>query len=328
MRLRTSKTRRHRHHVKVLKAEVMSPRIAWFNFLHYLRALGKFCLILGILLAAGYGIRSAVEHTFHRNPDFQLKAINLNPNDALDEAGLVEALRIDLAANIFDFDVDAMEEKLMERHEISFARVERKLPGTLDFHITTRKPAAWIACPADGFPATRDVGSLLVDHDGFAYRCTPGQAEAAHDLPILALSGNSDHPVRAGGVVSHPQYERTLRLLAAVVSECPEELPMVDSISQASPWALNLVTRGGTVATFGLGDHARQLGYLRDALDHARRQGYDIETINLIPKRNVPITVGADAAPPRAIPVDPDYLGEAPAYNSRTEDLRTLLNRN
>jgi len=328
MRLRTSKTRRHRHHVKVLKAEVMSPRIAWFSFLHYLRALGKFCLILGVLLAAGYGIRSAVQHTFHRNPDFQLKAINLNSNDALDEAGLVEALRIDLAANIFDFDVDAMEEKLMERHEISSARVERKLPGTLDFRITTRKPAAWIACPADGFPATRDVGSLLVDHDGFAYRCPPGQAEAAHDLPILALSGNSDHPVRAGGIVSHPQYERTLRLLSAVVSECPEELPMVDSISQASPWALNLVTRGGTVATFGLGDHARQLGYLRDALDHARRQGYDIESINLIPKRNVPITVGADAAPPRAIPVDPDSLGEAPASNSRTEDLRTLLNRN
>lgn len=328
MRLRTSKTRRHRHHVKVLKAEVMSPRIAWFNFLGYLRSLAKFSLILGVLFALGYGIRTAVEHTFHRNPDFQLKAINLNPNDALDEAELVEVLQIDLEANIFDFDVDAMEAKLMERHEIASARVERNLPGTLDFRITTRKPTAWIACPANGFPATRDTGSLLVDHEGFAYRCPPGQVEAARELPILALSEDSEHPIQVGRVVTHPQYERTLRLLNSVLLECPQELPMVDSISQASPWALSLVTRAGTVATFGLGDHARQLKNLESALEHARREGYDIETINLIPKRNVPITVGADAAPPRAIPVDPASLGETPTRNSQAEDLRTLLNRN
>lgn len=327
MRLRTSKNRHHRHHVKVLKAEVMSPRIAWFNFLDFLRSLGKFAVIVLILVGVGYGIKAAVEHAFHRNPDFQLKAIHLNPNDALDEAELVEALKIDLTANIFDFDEDAMEAKLMERQEISSARVERNLPGTLDFKITARQAAAWIACPEDGFPAERIAGSLLVDHGGFAYRCPPRQVEVARHLPILALTPEEGHTVRAGKPLTHPQYKRTRRLLEAIVSECPEELPMVDSIAQTNAWTLNLVTRGGLVASFGLGDHARQLAYLRRALDHSRRKGYEIGTINLIPKRNVPITVLADGKPPRAIPVMDSAPQETPA-NRQATDLRTLLNRN
>lgn len=328
MRQRTSKTRRHRLHVKVLKADVMSPRIAWFNFLSALRSLMKFAVAIGLLLAVGFGIRTAIEHTFHRNPDFQLKAIILSPNDVLDEAELVELLEIDLTANIFDFDVDTLEAKLLKQPAISGARVQRNLPGTLNFHITTREPAAWVACPEEGFPATRKTGSLLVDHSGFAYRCPPGQVEISRDLPILSLAKDEKNPIRAAENLQHPQYKETLRLLKSIVSECPNVLPNVDSISQPNAWSLNLVTRGGTLATFGLGDHPRQLQYLARALDHARRKGYEIGTINLIPKRNVPITVFADKEPPRAIPVDLKALEPAPARSGQADDLRTLLNRN
>lgn len=327
MRLRTSKTRRHRHHVKVLKSEVMSPRIAWINFLGALRTLTKITLVIGLLLAAAYGIREAIEHAFHRNPDFQLKAINLSPNDVLDEAELVELLEIDLAANIFDIDVDELESKLMAQPAIAAARVERNLPGTLDFRLTTRKPAAWIACPEEDFPATRSIGSLLVDQEGFTYHCPGRQVDLNQSLPILFLSKNEDHPIRAGKTLDHPQYTETLRLLKSVVSQSPDELRAVDTISQANAWSLNLVTRSGTTATFGLGDHARQLGYLGRALDHARRKGYEIGTINLIPRRNIPITLSTDTPPPRAIPVSEEALEDTPA-RGQADDLRTLLNRN
>lgn len=328
MRQRTSKTRRHRHHVKVLKSEVMSPRIAWFNFLDFLRSLSKLTVIIGLLLVAAYGVRAAIEHTFHRNPDFQLKAIKLNPNDVLDESELVELLEIDLAANIFDFNVDALEAKLLKQPAISIAQVDRNLPGILDFYITTRKPAAWVASPEEGFPAARREGSLLVDHEGFAYLCPPGQVEVSQVLPILALTKDVKYPIRAGKILDHPQYKETLRLLNSVVSEYPDELPMVDSISQANAWSLHLLTRRGTLATLGLSDHARQLEYLGRALSHAQLKGYEIETINLIPKRNVPITVSTGAHPPRAIPVALDALEETPFSNNQTDDLRTLLNRN
>ena len=79
MRRKTSKTRRYRHPVKVLKAEVMSPLIAWFTFLSVLRLVTKFALSIGILLGLAYGIRQAIEHTFHKNPDFQKKVLNIPP---------------------------------------------------------------------------------------------------------------------------------------------------------------------------------------------------------------------------------------------------------
>ena len=101
----------------------------------------------------------------------------------------------------------------------------------------------------------------------------------------------------------------------------------MDTISQANAWSLNLVTRSGTTATFGLGDHARQLEYLGRALDHARRKGYEIGTINLIPRRNIPITLSTDTPPPRAIPVSEEALEDTPA-RGQADDLRTLLNRN
>ena len=327
MRQRTSKTRRHRHHVKVLKSEVMSPRIAWINFLQALRTLTKIALVIGLLLAVTYAIRAAIEHTFHRNPDFQLQAINLNPNNLLDESELVELLNIDLSANIFDIDVNALEKKLTEQPAIAAARVERNLPGTLDFLITTRKPVAWIACPESGFAANRNAGSLLVDHEGFTYQCPAGQVEANQTLPILKLSKDDEHPIRTGTTLDHPQYTETLRLLKSIVSLFPDNPRTVDTISQANNWSLLLVTRGGTAATFGLGDHARQIEYLVQALDHAQRKAYKIETINLIPKRNIPITLGDKTLPPRAIPVDEGAMEATPA-RSQANDLRTLLNRN
>ena len=327
MRQRTSKARRHRHHVKVLKSEVMSPRIAWFQFLGWLRALAKAALAAAVLFAVIYGIRQAIEHTFHRNPDFVLKEISLNENNALDEADLVEMLGINLDGNIFDFDVDAMEAQLLEQPAISAARVERKLPGTLSFQVTARRPAAWIACPEEGFPASRESGSLVVDHEGFAYPCPPAQVEACRHLPVITLAKDESHPVQAGRTLEHPQYRKCLRLLKAIVAECPDELPMVESISQANEWSLKLVTRSGTEAIFGLGDHPRQLEYLGRALDHARVKGYEIGTINLIPRRNVPITTRGEAQPPRAIPVieEPSPATAAP---DPSNDIRTLLNRN
>lgn len=327
MRKKTSKTRRHRHHVKVLKSEVMSPRIAWFNVLGYLKLLAKVATVIAVLLAIAHGIRQAIEHTFHQNPDFRLQAIKLNENDVLDEATLVEQLGIDLSGNIFDFDIEILENRLLSIPAISSAEVERNLPGTLDFSITTRKPVAWIACPGEDYPIARVQGGLLVDHVGFTYPCPAGQVAGCQTLPVFVLAPDSGHPVTAGVTLAHPQYRQCLHLLMAISANHPGDIPSIHSISQDNEWSLSLTTNSGTVATFGLGDHARQLDYLNQALLHARKKGYQIATINLIPKQNVPITVLGDDSPPRAIPVTEENL--PPTQESRqTSDLRSLLNRN
>lgn len=313
--------------MKVLKSEVMSPRIAWFNLLGFLKLLAKFAVVICILLSIAYGVREAIEHTFHRNPDFRLQVIDLTPNDVLDETELVEHLKIDLTSNIFDLDVDRMEEELLEIPAISSAKVERELPGTLSFKILTRKPVAWIACPSEGIPATRAEGSLLVDELGYTYPCPALQLNQASQLPIFILNSNPEHPLQVAKTTGHPEYRHCMQLLNSFRSTYPDDISMIESISQTNAWSLNLKTRTGTEATFGLGGNERQLDYFGQALHHARGKGYQIATINLIPKRNVPITILGGDQPPRAIPVLEQPVSNA-LETRRDNDLRSLLNRN
>ena len=331
MRKRSSKFRHHTYQVKVLKSEVMSARIAWFSFLNCLKLVLKAGVMIGLLLAAAYGIRQAIEHTFHRNSDFRIQVLNLTPNDVLDETDLVEKLGIDLTGNIFDFDIDSLEQQLLHIPGIASAKVERNLPGTLDFCITTRKPAAWIACPEENFPLSRRELALLVDQDGVTYPCPPLQVEGALDLPVIVLNPISDSPIMPGKPLTHAQYNRCLPLLKTIIAKCPEELASIDTISQKNAWSLELTTKAGTIATFGLGNHESQLAHLNQALHHAREKGYPIATINLIPRRNVPITVRGDDEPPRAIPVSEETSGELPQdtrKSRQSDDLHSLLNRN
>ncbi len=327
MRKHSSKNRRHRHHVKVLKSEVMSPRIAWFNFLDFLKLLTKIAAVIAVLLAIGYGVREAIQYTFHQNPDFRLQAIQLNSNDVIDESGLVEHLAIDLSSNIFDFDTDAMEQKLLEIPAIRTAKIERELPGTLIFHVATRQPQAWIACPEKGLTTTRNLDHFLVDQNGYIYPCPEQQLELAANLPIIQVKADPKHPIELGVTLKHSEFRRCVHLLNSFRTIFPNDIRIIETVYQINPWSINLSTRSGTTATFGLDDHSRQLDYFSQALHHAQKKGYEIETINLIPKQNVPITLRGEATPPRAIPV-----GDVPVTNNedaqRNNDLQSLLNRN
>jgi hypothetical protein len=222
--------------------------------------------------------------------------------------------------------VDALAARLEALPAVTGARVERHLPGTLVVRVGTRVPRAWIACPDAGIPAERRVGALLLDHSKVAYPCPDLQFEAAEKLPIIVLSPSAEHEIKPGGVIRHPALQPCLSLLDSTSRTDARVLESIDSIRQSNVWSLLLTTRGGTCATFGLRDHPRQIRQLRAALDHATHKGYTIETINLIPRENIPITLRSEPAPPRAIPVrepSPDDLREA----RRNQDLNALLNR-
>ena len=62
-------------------------------------------------------------------------------------------------------------------------------------------------------------------------------------------------------------------------------------------------------------------------MDHSNQKGYTIDTINLIPKVNVPITLRSEVPPPRAIPVA-ELSAEEIRDDRRSRDVKTLLNRN
>ncbi len=327
MRKRSSKHRSSRRKVRTLSADVISPRIAWFAFLGILGKTLKLAALVLVLCAAGFGIHLAIQKTFRENPDFRLQAIQLNENSVFDEVGLAEALSLDLSGNIFGFDLHTLERKLLEYPAISEAKISRVLPGTLDVKLKTREPIAWIAGPSTANELERVAGALVIDKDNFAYPCPPGQLGLASSLPFILLSEMPKDGIQESTVLDSPGLNHCRHLLDAISEKFPGDLASIESISQKNKWSLNLETRDGTQATFGLGDHQRQLEYLRKGLYHAHREGYEIDTINLIPRQNVPITLRGDPAPPRAIVVQEITPAEARRNRTR-DDLQNLLNRN
>jgi hypothetical protein len=327
MKQKTTRNRRHNRQ-SVLEVRVISPRIAWFGFLRLLGKLVKFACVLAVLGGIGWGVWRGAHHAFYQNPDFRLQVIDLNTNPVIDEAGVVEALGIDLAAcpSLFEIDAADAARKLKAMPAVTDAQVERHLPGRLFVRVIPRLPKAWISCPDAGLSQVRQAGAMLVDQVGVAYPCPDLQAQSAAALPVIELTASAEHSIKAGSKITHPALEYCLLLLDAARKADPEAIQWIQSIRQVNEWSLELLTRQGTRATFSLGDHPRQIENLRAALDHAGEKSYHIETINLIPKYNIPITIREGEAPPRAILVTPKRT--AGDGSRRDSDLGAILNRN
>lgn len=325
MKNKSTASRRHSRQ-NVLQVRVMTPRIAWLGFLGFFGSLTKLAFVAAILAALAWGVWRGMQVAFYRNPDFRLQVIDLNANPAIDEMRVASVIGIDLASNpsLFDVDVAEATERLEALPEITEAKLERHLPDTLQVRVKARIPTAWIRCEHFGITEVRASGGLLVDQDGVAYECPESQLESAGRLPVIDLPGEDAEKPSAGKRIAQPELNHALALLKAARKIDTQAMQWIDSIRQTNDWSLQLMTRDGTIATFGLGDHARQIENLRAALAHAGSRGYVIDTINLIPKYNIPITIRRETPPPKAIPV---VIDETAAINPADEKKSTAANR-
>ncbi len=321
MKNKSTASRRHSRQ-NVLQVRVMTPRIAWLGFLGFFGSLTKLACVFAVLAALGWGVWRGMQVAFYRNPDFRLQVIDLNANPVIDELRVASVIGIDLASNpsLFDVDVSNATEQLKSLPEITDAKLERHLPGTLMVRVTPRVPKAWIRCKASGISEVRKTGGMLVDQDGVAYQCPESQIGSAARLPVIDLPDEDAEKPVVGKRIKQPELKRALALLKAACDVDAQATIWIDTIRQASKWSLELVTREGTTAVFSLGNHSRQIENLRAALAHAGSRGYVIDTINLIPTHNIPITIRSETKPPKAIPV---VIDETAAFNRADEKKST-----
>jgi cell division septal protein FtsQ len=335
---------RHRPKQHALELRVRSPRIMWLGVL---KGLGRVARVVVLLIVAGvaaWGGWLGLKRLFLDNDDFRLQAIELTPNNVIDVVGIVELGGIDLRASVFEVGTAELERRLEARADIISATVERQLPGTLMVSVKERKPVAWLECPARGFSG-RDQGSgVLLDADGVLFPCSATLWPHAEALPVLELAAAGDDPLTPGAEVLDPGLRRGLRLVLAAEAAIPADAGWaVERVRVVNGWSLELTTSDGECATFGLTEQARQMADLVTLKRHIAAQGGRIASVNLIPQRNIPVVLGGDAPPRRAIiieepagqpeanPVPPaaetDENSAAPS-NRLDRDVRAILNRN
>lgn len=319
---RTSRVQ-HRRQVIELQANVVSPRIVWFGLLKNARRLIRFAVILAVLGAAVWWVNYGIRRGVLENEKFSLQEIKLTPNPVLDERGLVNLAGIDLSGTLFDCDSADIQAKLRALPAVESATVRREFPGTLVVSVKSRVPCAWVAQESAGILARDPEHGLLVDDRGIAFSCPEGLLAEAVCLPVFELGSDGERPL-PGQPVSHPEYSRLKRLYRVACSELPGASEWIDTLRQTRSWSMEIVSRDGTSATFGLGDHERQMADFRSALEHARDREQQIVSIELIPERNIPVVLHGEGVP-RAILLDEPSPAPGPARRSR--DLQNLLNR-
>lgn len=321
----------------MLKANVMSPRIFWFDVRHAFAMLFKMLLWMALLGVVCWGLWLGVEKGLLDNPEFKLQRIELSDNLAIDEIRLLNVTGIDPSGSLFNCEAGQIEKSLLALPEVSAANVKREYPGTLIVDLTIREPRLWVANKAQGVMPRDLMTGLVVDRSNIAFPCPRGGFEAAKALPVIEL-GEGGETLKAGKKVDHPDFVRGMRLYSAAGAYTPDASEWIDTIKQHKTWASRMTTREGTEVTFGHDNLKRQMGDLLAAVQHANEKGARIETITLIGTRNLPVTY-AERPAPKAIFVEPApeaRISEEESPDSSTpvkvrpaidHDLNSLLDR-
>ena len=196
--------------------------------------------------------------------------------------------------------------------------------------VIPRTPKAWISCPDAGLAEVRRAGAMLVDHDGVAYPCPELQLEsAAEPAGHRTARSPANHPINAGQKIGQPELEHCFRLLDSAREADPEAA----AVDRIDPPGQRMVAAAGHPRRAprppsALAITSARSQSLRAALDHAGEKGYVIDTINLIPKYNIPITLRNES---RRATRDSRFRAEPPAKSAKTAApaiSNNLLNRN
>ena len=250
-------------------------------------------LVVAVGVGAFFGLQAALDKFFFKNAEYTLRRISFDLDEILtrEEALAVTGLRE--GVNIFSVDFAKVEAALREIPQVQDVRLARKLPDQIDVSITARRPIAWVAAPGETGDPSASEKSLLVDAGGFLMRPRHVMPEYFH-LP--AIYGAKSDNVRDGESLPSEDLRQAVRLIETIARH-PDSLLHIRAIDVSRGYCLEVVNDANARILFGTTDFEEQLARLEQLLAHCKETGRSLERVNLMVKRNTPVTFVAVADP-------------------------------
>ena len=287
-RNKTSRVNRHggeRH----LYMNDRSPRNFSYSCHRHLRTAGKLFLIGAFLGVAIWGVRSGLREFFVENEEFTLRHLDVETNGELDAEHFTEVSGITPGSSIFALNLGNMRERLLSRPSVEQVHLSRRLPGTLRVRIEEREPVAWLECRPLGIIGKHPVAGILLDKHGVCFPCEAWWEERSADLPVVLVSQVEEGDIGVGKEIRHHQARKALALLMLSKEKLKGTKWSLPVVAVRNDYSLEAATNTGVMATFGMEAHEDQLKNLVVLMDATERKGESIFTVNLIPKRNIPV---------------------------------------
>lgn len=243
-------------------------------------------LLVVISLAAWLGIATALDKFFFSNPDYTLRRVTLELDGVMTREEALAETGVREGENIFRVDLANAEKALRAVPMVGEVCIERHLPDHISITVAARKPVAWVAPiekDADPFDPEK---SLLVDESGYLMKPRIIQPEFYH-LPVIY--GVQSDNIRDGEPLHNEDLHRALALLDEV-SRHPECLLNIRTMNISKGYCVEVVSDRNARVTFSTEDYSEQLGRLRQLLEHCRDSGRELDSVNLMVRRNTPVT--------------------------------------
>jgi cell division septal protein FtsQ len=289
-RLSNVRQRRQQH---LLDVKVRSRRATQHRIRSAMSVVWKMALFV-ILCAAGFvGARQAAIRLFFQNPDYQVKTIELQTDGSLQREQVLKAAELREGANIFSVNLARVRDRIQQLPQADEVEVVRKLPGEIDVHIVERKPVAWITSETEITDPFASDAAFLVGARGVLMKQKKLLPEYL-GLPLIV--GCSGESLEAGKTLESSEAKTALDLLRLAESSFLQTRFQIREIDISKNYCLLVTDKNRSRVMFGLNDLEEQLRRLQVFLDYCDNTKQELETLNLVAQRNIPVTFTSPAA--------------------------------
>lgn len=271
----------------------------------------KLLLVVAAVAAAYLGSREALRRFVWENEDYYLTDIRVSTDGALTREQILTAGNIVEGRNIFTINIAAARDAIDNLPQVERAEIQRVLPNRINIQIIERRPIAWVTARADEDPSTSEK-SFLIDARGVVMRSKTVLPEYLH-LPVI--SGVEVGNLAPGQRVQSFEMQAALDLVRLNVDSTRFQ---VRNIDVSKGYCLVVTDRSKARITFGLDRVDKQLERLNRLLDHLEQGKREIQTVNLLVERNVPVTF----APPPSPEPEPVAAAAPAATPAKSESVR------
>ena len=282
-RASTSRQRKSQH---LLDVKVRAKKAASQRTQNVFFTVCGLVLLASVMGGIAFGAKGVLNTLFFANSDYCLKTIEINSDGNLNRDTILRTAGMAEGQNIFSIDLPRVQEKLATLPQVEDSRIQRILPGKIVISIQERRPVAWVVPPDTNTGSFNFEDAYLVDRRGILLK-TKTLAPEYLGLPLIIGVATSN--CQAGQPLEQDEVKSALDLIRAS-SEILQARFQIQSIDVSKQYCLQVTDKQRASITFGVDEIESQLHRLETLLNYCDKNNRELQTVNLMAQRNVPVT--------------------------------------
>ena len=230
---------------------------------------------------------------FFDNPDYRLSTIAIRTDGTLQRDQILKAGGLQEGLNIFSVNLAQIHDRLQQLSQVDEVQVERKMPNEIDITITERKPIAWITSEKTVTDPFASDAAFLVDARGVLMKEKKLLPEY---LALPLITGCSSEALVPGKTVDSLEAKAALELLRLTTTSFMQTRFQIREVDVSKGYCLLVTDKNHTRAMFGFDHLDVQMQRLEQFLVYSDDSQRQIETVNLLVARNIPVTFAQPAS--------------------------------